>query len=155
MKKFILFLSIPAIILCCKNVADNSENQTEEYPTIESPEESQTDVSENAKTITDTEFYHRFINPEAENLVVGDIYTDTFKYLFFDDNYDYEYMFFETSKNDTLRFVYGSDAVTYDELLELKGKMAEVSWKIKQFSEAGEGEKPYLDRRVEKVNFLK
>lgn len=70
-------------------------------------------------------------------------YTDTLQFIHFDGNSDYWNAFFINAKKDTIRLV------TDEELTDkLSGKLLQVKWREDTLTEAGDGERPYQDKRL-------
>lgn len=70
-------------------------------------------------------------------------HTDTLQFIHFDGNGDYWNAFFINARKDTLRLV--TDQELTDKLL---GKLLQVKWRPDTLTEAGDGERPYEDKRL-------
>ncbi|MDT3402493.1 hypothetical protein [Mucilaginibacter terrae] len=70
-------------------------------------------------------------------------HTDTLQFIHFDGNGDYWDAFFINAQKDTLRLV--TDEELTDKLL---GKLLQVKWRTDTLSSAGDGERPYEDKRL-------
>lgn len=83
-----------------------------------------------------------------KNIELNKVYTDTVKFIHFNDNYDYWYFLVKKSK-DTVHIVYADDSIHQ----LANGDEIVINWEIKQLQEAGDNEIVYTKHYL--VSFKK
>lgn len=142
----ILFPIIVALSICLNACKDNSETSeknttntelTKEQTKIDSLTNEQPEKKEDSLTLLSNK-----LRPN-EYLELGKTYTDTIRFISFDDNYDYWYFLAEKNK-DTIDISYTIDGISQ----LTTGDTLEIQWELKILEEAGDPEithtKPFL-----------
>lgn len=134
----VLVLIFALLIQSCKeNQQNTTRTEVVKDTVVEEIEETTGVVNQNLEDTTQIPIEFESKLKPNKKLQLKEVYTDTVKYISFDDNYDDFFLLVENNK-DTIKLIYNKEKPRF-----AKGEEIEIQWKMDSLRPAGDPE--YLD----------